>query len=40
MRFIGGGKEGMSALAISGNLGKRFICIDAAKARPRGAISS
>lgn len=38
IRYIGGGKEGMSALAISGNLGKRSICIDAAKAAGRDLI--
>ena len=38
IRYIGGGKEGMSALAIAGNLGKRSICLDAAKAAGRDLI--
>lgn len=38
IRVMGGGKEGMSALAIVNNLGKRSICIDAAKAEGRAVI--
>lgn len=38
IRVMGGGKEGMSALAIVNNLGKRSICIDAAKAEGRALI--
>ena len=38
IRHLGGGKEGMSALAVVNNLGKRSICIDAAKAEGRAAI--
>jgi crotonobetainyl-CoA:carnitine CoA-transferase CaiB-like acyl-CoA transferase len=34
IRPLGGGREGMSALAVVNNLGKRSICIDAT--RPRG----
>lgn len=38
IRIMGGGKDGMSALAIANNLGKRSICIDAAKAEGRALI--
>ena len=38
IRVMGGGKEGMSALAIVNNLGKRSICVDAAKAEGREVI--
>src|ERR1035438_1526777 len=38
IRALGGGKEGMSALAIVNNLGKRSICIDAAKPEGRDLI--
>ena len=38
IRVMGGGKEGMSALAIAGNLGKRSICIDAAQPAGRALI--
>src|ERR1039458_5478163 len=38
IRLMGGGKDGMSALAIVNNLGKRSICIDAAKAAGRALI--
>jgi crotonobetainyl-CoA:carnitine CoA-transferase CaiB-like acyl-CoA transferase len=38
IRYIGGGQEGMSALAISGNIGKRSICVDAAKPAGRDLI--
>ena len=38
IRLTGGGKEGMSALAIANNLGKRSICIDAARAEGRALI--
>ncbi|MBE0615270.1 MAG: CoA transferase [Burkholderiales bacterium] len=34
IRLMGGGEQGMSALAVVNNLGKRSICIDAA--RPEG----
>jgi crotonobetainyl-CoA:carnitine CoA-transferase CaiB-like acyl-CoA transferase len=35
IRVMGGGREGMSALAIAGNLGKRSIAINAAKSAGR-----
>jgi crotonobetainyl-CoA:carnitine CoA-transferase CaiB-like acyl-CoA transferase len=35
IRLMGGGQEGMSALAIVNNLGKRSICIDATKPEGR-----
>ena len=38
IRVMGGGKEGMSALAIVNNPGKRSICIDAAKPEGRAVI--
>lgn len=38
IRHLGGGKEGMSALAVVNNLGKRSLCIDAAKAEGRATI--
>lgn len=38
IRFLGGGKEGMSALAIVNNLGKRSIRIDAAQPQGRALI--
>ena len=38
VRVMGGGRDGMSALAIAGNLGKRSICIDAAKPEGRALI--
>jgi crotonobetainyl-CoA:carnitine CoA-transferase CaiB-like acyl-CoA transferase len=38
VRVLGGGKEGMSALAIVNNLGKRSICVDAAEAEGRAVI--
>lgn len=38
IRLMGGGKDGMSALAIVNNLGKRSICIDAAKSEGRALI--
>lgn len=38
IRPMGGGKDGMSALAIANNLGKRSICIDAARSEGRAVI--
>jgi crotonobetainyl-CoA:carnitine CoA-transferase CaiB-like acyl-CoA transferase len=38
IRLTGGGKDGMSALAIVNNLGKRSICIDAARSEGRAVI--
>ena len=38
IRLLGGGKQGMSALAIVNNLGKRSICIDAMQAEGRALI--
>ena len=38
IRLMGGGREGMSALAVVNNLGKRSICIDATKAEGRALI--
>src|SRR5471032_1127570 len=38
IRPLGGGKDGMSALAIANNLGKRSICIDAARSEGRAVI--
>jgi crotonobetainyl-CoA:carnitine CoA-transferase CaiB-like acyl-CoA transferase len=38
IRLMGGGKEGMSALAVVNNLGKRSICIDATQAEGRALI--
>jgi len=38
IRLMGGGKDGMSALAVTNNLGKRSICIDAAQAEGRALI--
>lgn len=38
IRLMGGGKEGMSALAIVNNLGKRSICIDAVRSEGRAVI--
>ena len=38
IRVMGGGKDGMSALAITNNLGKRSICIDAAKPEGRALV--
>ena len=38
IRVMGGGKEGMSALAVVNNLGKRSLCIDAAKSEGRAVI--
>lgn len=38
VRYLGGGREGMSALAVSGNLGKRSLCVDAAKPAGRDLI--
>jgi crotonobetainyl-CoA:carnitine CoA-transferase CaiB-like acyl-CoA transferase len=38
IRVMGGGRDGMSALAIAGNLGKRSISIDAAKPAGRAPI--
>jgi len=38
IRVLGGGKEGMSALAVVNNLGKRSLCIDAAKPEGRAVI--
>ncbi len=35
IRVMGGGREGLTALAIVGNLGKRSICIDARKPEGR-----
>jgi crotonobetainyl-CoA:carnitine CoA-transferase CaiB-like acyl-CoA transferase len=35
IRVMGGGRDGLTALAIVGNLGKRSICVDARK--PEGA---
>ena len=38
IRLMGGGREGMSALAVVNNLGKRSICIDAVQPQGRGLI--
>jgi len=38
IRIMGGGKDGMSALAVTNNLGKRSICVDAAQAGGRALI--
>ena len=38
IRLLGGAKEGMSALAVVNNLGKRSICIDATLAEGRALI--
>src|SRR5512140_1864641 len=38
IRLLGGAKEGMSALAVVNNLGKRSICIDATRAEGRALI--
>lgn len=38
IRLLGGGKEGMSALAVVNNLGKRSICIDATQPDGRALI--
>ncbi len=38
IRLMGGGRDGMSALAIVNNLGKRSICIDAAQPEGRALI--
>ncbi|TSA12170.1 MAG: CoA transferase [Betaproteobacteria bacterium] len=38
IRLMGGGKEGMSALAVVNNLGKRSICIDATQTEGRALI--
>jgi len=38
IRILGGGKEGMSALAVVNNLGKRSACIDATKPEGRALI--
>ncbi|MBE0626773.1 MAG: CoA transferase [Burkholderiales bacterium] len=38
IRLMGGGREGMSALAVVNNLGKRSICIDATLAEGRALI--
>ncbi len=38
MRLMGGGTDGMSAYAIVNNLGKRSICIDAARSGGRAVI--
>lgn len=38
IRLLGGGKDGMSALAIANNLGKRSICIDAAAPEGRAVL--
>jgi crotonobetainyl-CoA:carnitine CoA-transferase CaiB-like acyl-CoA transferase len=38
IRLLGGAKDGMSALAIVNNLGKRSICIDATQAQGRALI--
>jgi crotonobetainyl-CoA:carnitine CoA-transferase CaiB-like acyl-CoA transferase len=38
MRLMGGGNEGMSVFAIVNNLGKRSICIDAARFEGRAVI--
>ena len=40
IRLIGGGKQGMSALAVVNNLGKRSICIDAARPEGREIIAN
>lgn len=38
IRLMGGGKQGMSALAVVNNLGKRSICIDATQPEGRALI--
>jgi len=38
IRVLGGGQEGMSALAIVNNLGKRSICVDATRPEGRALI--
>ena len=35
IRVMGGGRDGLTALAIVGNLGKRSICVDARKPEGR-----
>ena len=40
IRLMGGGKEGMSALAVVNNLGKRSICIDATRPEGRALIAT
>lgn len=38
IRVMGGGKKGMTALAVVNNLGKRSICVDATKSAGRAVI--
>jgi crotonobetainyl-CoA:carnitine CoA-transferase CaiB-like acyl-CoA transferase len=38
IRLMGGGQDGMSALAVVNNLGKRSICVDATQAEGRALI--
>jgi crotonobetainyl-CoA:carnitine CoA-transferase CaiB-like acyl-CoA transferase len=40
IRVMGGGNEGMTALAVAGNLGKRSVCIDARKPEGRDLLAA
>ncbi|MBW7923156.1 MAG: CoA transferase [Burkholderiaceae bacterium] len=40
IRIMGGGEEGMTALAVANNLGKRSICIDVTRPAGRGVLET